>query len=99
MGTVGLMFDQLSCPGILGAIKGLYAKGVAMPRRARNYLPGLPYHIVQRGNNREVCFIEPENYQFYLGFWQGLSNRYGVNEFRGTVYVFKVGGEVFRAVQ
>ena len=23
-----------------------------MPRRARCYLPGYPYHIVQRGNNR-----------------------------------------------
>lgn len=37
-----------------------------MPRRARMYLPGLPYHVVQRGNNREACFIEPENYQLYL---------------------------------
>lgn len=49
-----------------------------MPRRARMYLPGFPYHIVQRGNNREACFIEPENYQFYLQLWQELSLRYGV---------------------
>lgn len=28
-----------------------------MPRRARMYTKGLPYHIVQRGNNREACFI------------------------------------------
>ncbi len=49
-----------------------------MPRRARMYLPGLPYHIVQRGNNREACFIEPENYQVYLDLWQQLSKRYGV---------------------
>ena len=49
-----------------------------MPRRARNYLVGLPYHLVQRGNNREPCFIEPENYQFYLQLWQELSLRYGV---------------------
>jgi putative transposase len=49
-----------------------------MPRRARMYLPGMPYHIVQRGNNREVCFIEPENYQFYLQLWQELSRRYDV---------------------
>jgi len=42
------------------------------------YLPGLPYHVVQRGNNREACFIEPENYQFYLELWQQLSRRYGV---------------------
>jgi putative transposase len=42
------------------------------------YLSGLPYHIVQRGNNREACFIEPENYQFYLELWKELSARYGV---------------------
>ena len=46
-----------------------------MPRRARNYLIGMPYHVVQRGNNREPCFIEPENYQFYLNLWEELSKR------------------------
>jgi REP element-mobilizing transposase RayT len=50
-----------------------------MPRRARMYLPGLPYHVVQRGNNREACFIEPENYQFYLVLWEELSRRYGLS--------------------
>tara|TARA_B110000902_G_C14099270_1_gene509996 strand:- start:519 stop:806 length:288 start_codon:yes stop_codon:yes gene_type:complete len=52
--------------------------GIDMPRRARIYLPELPYHIVQRGNNREACFIEPENYQFYLELWKEISKRYGV---------------------
>jgi putative transposase len=50
-----------------------------MPRRTRMYIPGLPYHIVQRGNNREACFIEPENYQFYLTLWQQIAKCYGVN--------------------
>lgn len=49
-----------------------------MPRRARMYLPGFPYHLVQRGNNREVCFIEPENCQFYLSLWEELAQRYGL---------------------
>ena len=49
-----------------------------MPRRARMYLPDYPYHIVQRGNNREACFIEPDNYQFYLELWKECSQRYGV---------------------
>lgn len=49
-----------------------------MPRRKRMYLPGLPYHIVQRGNNREACFVEPENHQSYLMLWKECSNRYGV---------------------
>jgi putative transposase len=42
------------------------------------YVAGLPYHIVQRGNNREACFIEPENYQFYLELWREVSRRYGL---------------------
>jgi putative transposase len=49
-----------------------------MPRRARIYIPGFPYHVVQRGNNREPCFIESENYQFYLELWGILSARHGV---------------------
>ncbi len=49
-----------------------------MPRRARNYIAGYPYHIVQRGNNREACFLEPENYQYYLELWRRLSEKYGV---------------------
>ena len=28
-----------------------------MPRKLRMYLPGVPAHVVQRGNNREACFI------------------------------------------
>ncbi len=49
-----------------------------MPRRKRMYLPGLPYHIVQCGNNRETCFIEPENYQFYLSLWKECARQYGI---------------------
>jgi len=49
-----------------------------MPRRSRNYLPDQPYHLVQRGNNREACFIEPENHLYYLELWKELSVRYGV---------------------
>jgi putative transposase len=49
-----------------------------MPRRKRTYLPGYPCHIVQRGNNREVCFVETENYLFYMGLWKDYSVRYGI---------------------
>ncbi len=50
-----------------------------MPRIARVYLPGCPYHIVQRGNNREACFIEADNYQYYLELWESVSRRYGAS--------------------
>ena len=49
-----------------------------MPRRARMYIPGLPYHIVQRGNNKEATFIQPEDYQCYLDLWQECTGRYDV---------------------
>ena len=49
-----------------------------MPRRARMYIAGLPYHVVQRGNNREACFIEPDNYRFYLALWEECAGHYGV---------------------
>ena len=49
-----------------------------MPGRKRMYLAGLPYHLVQRGNNREVCFVEPENYQYYLQLWKECSKRYRI---------------------
>ena len=37
-----------------------------MPRRSRTYLPGLPYHIVQRGNNRDPCFYDEMDYRYSL---------------------------------
>jgi len=49
-----------------------------MPRRARSYIAGLPCHLVQRGNNREACFIEPEGSLFYLELWRSVSSKYGV---------------------
>ena len=37
-----------------------------MPRRPRVILPNVPQHIIQRGNNRQVCFYADEDYQVYL---------------------------------
>lgn len=37
-----------------------------MPRRARLAIAGIPWHIIQRGNNRSPCFYHEEDYQFYL---------------------------------
>ncbi|WP_407294395.1 transposase [Stutzerimonas zhaodongensis] len=37
-----------------------------MPRRARLLLPGVPLHLIQRGNNRSACFYSEEDYLFYL---------------------------------
>jgi putative transposase len=48
-----------------------------MPRRARLSLPGIAWHIIQRGNNRSVCFFAEEDYRFYLHHLQELALRFG----------------------
>ena len=40
------------------------------------YIPGYTYHLVQRGNNREACFFETENYRVYLKYMQEVLSRY-----------------------
>lgn len=37
-----------------------------MPRPPRLTIPGIPQHIVQRGNNRQVCFYKEKDYALYL---------------------------------
>ncbi len=37
-----------------------------MPRRPRVVLPGVPLHIIQRGNNRCACFYAEDDCRFYL---------------------------------
>jgi len=37
-----------------------------MPRNARCVLPGLPYHVTQRGSNRQRVFFAPSDYKMYL---------------------------------
>lgn len=48
-----------------------------MPRRARLALAGVPWHIIQRGNNRAVCFFAEEDYQFYLHHLKELATQFG----------------------
>ena len=37
-----------------------------MPRHPRLDLPGVPQHVVQRGNNRQPCFLREQDYRCYL---------------------------------
>ena len=37
-----------------------------MPRTARVVLPDYPHHIIQRGHNRQVVFVNDEDYLYYL---------------------------------
>jgi putative transposase len=48
-----------------------------MPRRPRIIIPGVPLHLIQRGNNRQPCFYADEDYQFYLDWLQEYSRDTG----------------------
>jgi hypothetical protein len=37
-----------------------------MPRKTRMYLPDVPVHVVQRGNNRDACFFCEDEYRYFL---------------------------------
>ena len=49
-----------------------------MPRKPRHYLAGMPCHIVQRGNNRSVCFFSEDDYHAYLEYLHDACQRYAV---------------------
>ena len=37
-----------------------------MARKSRITLTGMPYHVVQRGNNRQACFFAEQDFLFYV---------------------------------
>ncbi|WP_218190334.1 transposase [Pseudomonas sp. CC6-YY-74] len=49
-----------------------------MPRKQRMYLPGVPAHVVPRGNNRDACFFHEDDYRFYLAVLAEGLKRYRV---------------------
>ena len=50
-----------------------------MPRRRRHCPPGLPVHIVQRGNNRQVCFADESDLKAYANWLLAGAEKFGVN--------------------
>ena len=49
-----------------------------MPRKPRMYLAGIPCHVIQRGNNRNACFFDENDYRMYLDYLQDACRRYHV---------------------
>ena len=50
-----------------------------MPRLPRINLIDISQHVIQRGNNRQACFFEDENYQVYLDKLFEYSQKYSVD--------------------
>lgn len=47
-----------------------------MPRLPRYVLPGLPQHVIQRGNNRSPIFVNDEDYSCFLHYLREASVRH-----------------------
>ena len=39
-----------------------------MARLPRVFLPGIPLHLIQRGNNRQACFAPADDFAAYA-YW------------------------------
>jgi len=50
-----------------------------MARIARTVVPGLPHHIVQRGNRRQRVFFKEKDYKDYLGLLKIYSKRFDLD--------------------
>ena len=49
-----------------------------MPRKQRQFVPHLPQHIVQRGNNRQPIFFADRDRILFLDFLAEAANKYGL---------------------
>lgn len=49
-----------------------------MPRLARIIIPNFPYHILNRGNNKEIIFLENEDFEFFLRQIKKYKEKFGI---------------------
>ena len=50
-----------------------------MARLLRVNPAGVPQHIIQRGNNRQVCFASEQDFAAYVGWLKDYSTKYQVD--------------------
>lgn len=48
-----------------------------MPRKPRFRLSGVPQHVIQRGNNRQPCFLSLRDYRCYLDWLREACDKFG----------------------
>ena len=48
-----------------------------MPRRARIVIPRVPVHLIQRGHNRRACFLDEEDFEYYLHWLEFFATKFG----------------------
>lgn len=53
--------------------------GLQMPRRPRFCPPGMPIHVIQRGNNRQICFTSDADIHAYAHWLADAATFYEVD--------------------
>ena len=48
-----------------------------MPRKPRFFLPNIPVHAIQRGNNRQAIFFDESDYRMYQSWLKVAAEKYG----------------------
>jgi putative transposase len=48
-----------------------------MPRSNRHFIPNIPHHVIQRGNNRSICFFNYDDYVTYLAMLKKSAEEQG----------------------
>jgi|GEM_PF-865013 len=61
-----------------------------MARLPRLNMAGIPQHVVQRGNNKQACFFDVQDYTVYLDKLRHYSNEYRVDV---HAYIFDQWGQ------
>lgn len=68
-----------------------------MPRKQRMYLPGVPAHVVQRGNNRNACFFRMKTISFIWALFFGHLEPDVINVMREvSAHNYSLGNDRFR---
>ncbi len=50
-----------------------------MPRRRRSFLPATPVHVIQRGNNRQVCFSSDQDMKAWAYWLKEGAEKFGLS--------------------
>jgi len=50
-----------------------------MPRTGRAVLTGYPHHVIQWGHNRNVVFVEADDFRYYIDTLGEWSTKFGVS--------------------
>jgi REP-associated tyrosine transposase len=77
-GPAPLVTSRDKLPGTPFASQFPHSARLITARNNRCAPPGQPYHVVNRGNDRRLVFLEPAHYKFFTRLLRAGTRRFGV---------------------